>query len=219
MWRPYLASAAWDPYGNGSLAYYPGAGYSFVSPYPWGWTPYHSGNWINCAGTGWGWQPGNSFFGLSNLSATAIQKHGIIVPPQPPKSGGKLLAVNTQPIRMSGFADKDTFVFNKDSAGLGVPRGTFGKLNKVSTGALQHGFVTTAAYSAPVSLATPAGQRTVSFARAGSNPSMGYSRASSAGSWSGGGGTSNAMPSISAGSSASLGASHGSATGGGGAHR
>ena len=59
MWRPYFASAAWDPYSNGAWAFYQGAGYSWVSPYPWGWTPYHTGTWSLCApGAGWGWLPG-----------------------------------------------------------------------------------------------------------------------------------------------------------------
>src|SRR5487761_2303294 len=48
MWRPYFASAAWDPYSNGAWAYYQGAGYSWVSPYPWGWAPYHYGSWSFC---------------------------------------------------------------------------------------------------------------------------------------------------------------------------
>src|ERR1700722_13105690 len=37
FWQPYLVSAGWNPYGTGVWAFYPGAGYSFVSPYPWGW--------------------------------------------------------------------------------------------------------------------------------------------------------------------------------------
>ncbi len=44
MWRPYLTSANWSPYSNGVWAYYPDAGYSWVSPYPWGWTAFHSGS-------------------------------------------------------------------------------------------------------------------------------------------------------------------------------
>ena len=48
LWRPYFASAIWDPFMNGTWAWYPGAGYSWVSPYPWGWTPYHYGSWSFC---------------------------------------------------------------------------------------------------------------------------------------------------------------------------
>ena len=69
MWRPYFASAAWDPYSNGVWAWYQGAGYSWVSPYPWGWTPYHFGSWSYCSGAGWGWQPGGSWNGLNNVIA------------------------------------------------------------------------------------------------------------------------------------------------------
>ena len=45
FWQPYFVGAGWSPYANGLWALYPGAGYSFVSPYPWGWLPYHSGSW------------------------------------------------------------------------------------------------------------------------------------------------------------------------------
>ena len=61
MWHPYFASADWDPYSNGVWAWYPGAGYSWVSPYPWGWTPYHLGSWAYCSGSRLGmaatWRP------------------------------------------------------------------------------------------------------------------------------------------------------------------
>ena len=63
MWRPYFTSASWDPYGSGAWAYYPSAGYSWVSPYPWGWTPYHYGSWSFCQGVGWGWLPGRNLDG------------------------------------------------------------------------------------------------------------------------------------------------------------
>ncbi|MGH9596201.1 MAG: DUF6600 domain-containing protein, partial [Edaphobacter sp.] len=68
MWQPYMVSAAWSPYANGVWALYPGAGYSWVSPYPWGWLPYHSGSWGFCQGVGWGWQPGGAWNGLNNIA-------------------------------------------------------------------------------------------------------------------------------------------------------
>ena len=77
MWRPYFASAAWDPYANGAWAYYQGAGYSWVSPYPWGWMPYHSGSWAFCQGTGWGWMPGNNWNGLNNMSMMPLGGGGM----------------------------------------------------------------------------------------------------------------------------------------------
>src|SRR5215468_5088193 len=39
-WRPYSASLSWDPFLDGSWIYYPNVGWTFVSAYPWGWTPY-----------------------------------------------------------------------------------------------------------------------------------------------------------------------------------
>src|SRR5260370_9695539 len=68
MWQPCFVSASWNPYGNGAWAWYPGAGYSWVSPYPWGWTPFHSGSWSYCPARGWGWIPGRNWSGLNNVA-------------------------------------------------------------------------------------------------------------------------------------------------------
>ena len=89
MWRPYFASASWNPYGSGLWAWYPSAGYSWVSPYPWGWTPYHYGSWSFCSGTGWGWTPGGSWMGLSNVPGTALT---------PPNGGGRGLGYPGRPV-------------------------------------------------------------------------------------------------------------------------
>jgi hypothetical protein len=143
MWRPYLTSANWSPYSNGVWAYYPDAGYSWVSPYPWGWTAFHSGSWNYCAGSGWGWQPGNQWNGLQN---TALVRRpnapANLKPPlaRPHPASPTMIAVNEKPLVISRI-DKDNFVFRKDSAGLGVPRSTFGKLDHISTGVAQHGSV------------------------------------------------------------------------------
>ena len=48
FWQPYFVGSGWSPYANGVWAMYPGAGYSWVSPYPWGWLPYHSGTGRSC---------------------------------------------------------------------------------------------------------------------------------------------------------------------------
>ena len=76
IWQPYLIGAGWSPYANGMWALYPGAGYSWVSPYPWGWLPYHSGAWSFFPGYGWGWQPGGSWMGLNNIAATGFAPTG-----------------------------------------------------------------------------------------------------------------------------------------------
>jgi hypothetical protein len=157
MWRPYFASAGWDPYSNGAMAYYSGAGYSWVSPYPWGWTPYHSGNWSYCNGTGWGWQPGGGWNGLNNIAAVTSPggtsspggpfRRLPISPTLPPKGGQPtIVAVNSRPIVRSEVGSSDSFVFRKDSAGMGIPRDTLGKLNGLSQRAISHGTATTQIY-------------------------------------------------------------------------
>jgi len=160
MWRPYFASAAWDPYANGSWAWYGNAGYSWVSPYPWGWAPYHSGSWSFCPGMGWGWMPGGAgWMGLNNV---AMVPHngpagggGVmrpLMPVHPPRSGeATLVPVNQRPLVRSGLESSDSFVFRKDSAGLGIPRNTLGKLDKVSQHTMTHGTASTPIYVAPPS--------------------------------------------------------------------
>ena len=145
MWRPYLASAAWDPYGSGVWSWYPGTGYSWVSAYPWGWTPYHSGNWEYCPGSSsWGWRPGGAWNGLIN-HPTSTPVHGgrrRPLAPEPPRAGqSTLVAVNVKPIPMSRVESGNGFVFRADSAGLGVPRGVF-NLGKISQNVAQHGVAT-----------------------------------------------------------------------------
>jgi hypothetical protein len=158
MWRPYFTSAAWDPYSNGSFAWYgENAGYSWVSPYPWGWTPYHSGSWSMCPGMGWGWQPGGGWNGINNMSMLPLQggTSGIAgrprAPGQPPAKGAPtFIPVSARPLVRSGLTSLDSFEFRKDSAGLGVPRDTLGKLNKISEHTVAHGSATTQVFiSAP----------------------------------------------------------------------
>jgi hypothetical protein len=159
MWRPYFASAAWDPFANGTWAWYSGAGYSWVSPYPWAWTPYHSGSWSYCDNIGWGWMPfgggGEGWYGLNNAPAlTAISRtagghtQGPNLPGHPPLPHmPSMIAVNTKPIAASTISSSNSFVFRKDSAGLGVPRSTLGNLNKFSRESISHGSAHTAIYA------------------------------------------------------------------------
>lgn len=153
MWRPYFVSASWDPYANGTWAWYQNAGYSWVSPYPWGWTPFHTGSWSYCNGTGWGWQPGGQWNGLNNSPASATSTSGptmrrTLLPPRRPVLGQPtLVAVNTKPLTRSTLSSNDTFVFRNDSAGLGVPRGTLGRLDRDSARVMQGGTATTTVYT------------------------------------------------------------------------
>jgi hypothetical protein len=154
MWQPYFVSAGWDPYSNGAWAFYPGAGYSWVSPYPWAWTPYHYGAWSFCPGMGWGWQPGGVWNGLNNVVASSGGGPLRFRPPASPPGPGQstLTAVNLKPLVRSEVASPESFLFRRDSAGLGIPRDTLGKLDKLSREAAERGFSSTHIYlSAPAS--------------------------------------------------------------------
>jgi hypothetical protein len=158
MWRPYFASAGWDPFSNGSWAWYPGAGYSWVSPYPWGWTPYHYGTWSYCSGAGWGWMPGGAWNGLNNVATVTPSGGGpgYVVPRPPghaPKPGAPTqTVVNLKPLVQSGITSPDKFQFRKDSAGMGIPRDTLGRLDKLSKQADNRGVASTPIYvTAPAS--------------------------------------------------------------------
>jgi hypothetical protein len=158
MWRPYFASAAWDPYANGTWAWYRGAGYSWVSPYPWAWTPFHSGSWVYCDNAGWGWIPGTGqWYGVNNVAALTPIEHNSIgngtpkaphLPAHPPlPHAPSMIAISTKPIPMSEIGSSAKFEFRRDSAGLGVPRETLGNLNKFSRQTISHGVASTAIYA------------------------------------------------------------------------
>jgi hypothetical protein len=154
---------------------YPGAGYSWVSPYPWGWLPYHSGSWAFCQGVGWGWQPGGNWNGLNNIAsgfagggvsptvgagAGVLAKNPMHSPlrPGPPQTAAgaakpSLVLSNEKPMVFSKEDRTGNFVFQKDSAGLGVPRGSLGNLNHISNDVGRHGSA-----SMPVYAAVPGGE-------------------------------------------------------------
>jgi hypothetical protein len=232
MWRPYFATASWDPYANGTWAWYGGgAGYSWVSPYPWAWTPYHSGTWTNCGNAGWGWMPGGNWYGVNNMYPTAATgggsgtgagglprgpmraPHAPAAPPSP--RAPTLIAVNSKPVPTSGIAPASrAFVFQKDSAGLGVPRDGLGKLDRFSHQAATRGVAQTQIYaSAPQAthaygVGAGGGQGLATSIHRGSPPPPAYS-SGSMGSWSGGN-----VHSGGSGGGASMGSSMGRSGGG-----
>jgi hypothetical protein len=235
MWRPYFASAAWDPYSNGAWAWYGGGGYSWVSPYPWGWTPYHTGSWSYCPSVGWGWMPGGEWYGLNNIAGmypavgtgtgTGTGGGGGIGRPvrpiHPPLPGQPtLLAVSTKPLVRSGVESSESFVFRKDSAGFGIPRDGFGNLNKLSRETVAHGTTNTPIYvSAPVGATsngriTSSGVAAVSVHRGYAPSSIAASSSYSAarGGFSGGGGSNSSMSGSSSVSHASAPSSSGSSS-------
>jgi hypothetical protein len=210
MWRPYFATASWNPYANGTWAWYGGAGYSWVSPYPWAWTPYHSGTWMNCGDAGWGWMPGGSWYGVNNVYPTTVPSGGSNgggsqtgpimraphAPARPPSPRDPaLIAVNTKPVPTSGISVATrSFVFQKDSAGMGVPRGTLGKLDGFSHQTATRGMAQTQIYATVPQTGhaygmggggASAGQGLATSIHRGSPPATSYSSGSN-GSWSGG---------------------------------
>jgi ferric-dicitrate binding protein FerR (iron transport regulator) len=233
MWRPYLAGASFDPYASGIWSYYPSSGYSWVSPYPWGWTPYHSGSWSYCGG-GWGWQPQGGWNGLQNQpSASKIKFPGGLRPRPPARPvGGQptFVTVNLSRMQPSGLLADGSFVFHGESAGLGVPRGVFNHLDKISEHAVERGSITrtlseTQAERTFVSTASSAIY--TANARQGSSVSLGRSYAgsgtvahASAGSTSSGSvhSASSFTSSSSSSASASVSSSAGASAGKGGPH-
>lgn len=134
VWQPYLASASFDPAASGVWAWYPGTGYTFVSPYAWGWTAFNSGSWISCGAHGWGWQPG-AWMGMKNhaiverIHAPGHHPHPIAEP-----APGKPTYVNAgdRGIIRSRVSVDAVSQFAPDSAGLGVARGSIGNLKQIS---------------------------------------------------------------------------------------
>src|SRR3954469_24533242 len=61
VWRPYFVGVTWQPFADGSWVWYPGAGYVWVSAYPWGWAPYRYGSWVFVGSRGWCWRPSRTY--------------------------------------------------------------------------------------------------------------------------------------------------------------
>jgi hypothetical protein len=74
------------------------------------------------------------------------------MPPQAPAVAGatrqSLVMSNQTPIVMSQQDREGNFVFQKDSAGLGVPRGSLGNLNHVANDVGRHGSASMPVYAA-----------------------------------------------------------------------
>lgn len=111
--------------------------------------------------------------GLANNSF--VSSPGLTTRPQPPlrpptTSEVSLVPVNLKAIPASSLGPHDTFVFRKDSAGLGIPRGSFGKLNSFSGQAVHHGMASTAVYYGAEHGAAAGGERS-SFSGSASSDS------------------------------------------------
>lgn len=131
VWQPYFLDASWSPFQDGGWVYYPGAGYTWVSAYPWGWMPYRYGNWAFVPGYGWVWQPG--YWNTWNTVPRSVNPPRRTANLIAPTSGratvlvGRGLSVNPP----AGVHQRNLLIA-PGSAGLGVPRGTVRNLDRVS---------------------------------------------------------------------------------------
>jgi hypothetical protein len=134
VWRPYLASAGFDPAASGTWAWYADTGYTFVSPYQWGWTTFNSGSWVSCGSQGWGWRPG-AWVGLKNPGIVEpIHGPGHRPHPGTEPVGGKptLVRAGNSGVWTSRVSYDHPTQFVKDSAGFGIPRGSVENLKQIS---------------------------------------------------------------------------------------
>jgi len=154
--------------------------------------------------------PGGSWYGVNNVYPSSTTSGGGSVPGGSPRGpiraphapahppGPKdptLIAANSNPVATSGIAVASrSFVFQKDSAGLGVPRDGLGKLDRFSRETVTHGMARTQIYAtAPqpthaygVGSAAGGGQGGLATSiHRGSAPPPSYS-SGSMGAWSGG---------------------------------
>ncbi len=153
MWQPYFVDAAWNPYASGLWALYPGAGYSWSRPIPGAGchTTQASGRCAAAqAGAGGREEPsmgcGMSLTAVADAPLNPTRLNGTAVHspllPKPPVAGAGSLVIATHGPVVSSRMENDGFVFQKNSAGLGVPRGQLGNLNKISTDVVHHGAMT-----------------------------------------------------------------------------
>ncbi len=149
LWQPYLAGAGWDPFMSGAWAFYPGAGYAWVSGYPWGWTPYHSGSWLYVPSYGWGWQPGNNWSGWS-LTGVRNAPAGFQMPQPPVGSGRATVLVSRGPEPSLLGKSPNKLSIPQNSAGLGIPRGAVRDFSDLSHSVQKTGFAHTTLHVQPV---------------------------------------------------------------------
>jgi hypothetical protein len=130
VWQPYFIDAAWSPFQDGGWAFYPGAGYGWVSGYPWGWMPYNYGNWAFIPGFGWVWQPGyyNPWYGIPQVVNPPVRTKV----PTPPVRGHQTVMVGRGLAANPAVGAPHRLTINPGSAGFGVPRGSVRHLDHVA---------------------------------------------------------------------------------------
>lgn len=170
VWQPYFIGAGWDPFMDGAWAFYPGAGYMWVSGYPWGWMPYNYGNWAFAPGYGWVWQPGyfNYYGGIPQVVNPPVRTKV----PTPPARGHQTVLVGRGLSFNPPLGAPRRLTINPGSASIGVPRGSVRHLDHVAKTMTQTSRPVTVATAPPSSAAAS----TTGFGRSwggGSSTGMG----------------------------------------------
>jgi len=130
VWKPYFMDASWSPFQDGGWAFYPGAGYMWVSGYPWGWMPYNYGNWAFAPGYGYFWQPGN--WNTWNAFPLVVNAPARMIMPTAPASGHQTVMVGRGLGANPAGDAPPRLTINPGSAGFGVPRGSVDHLNRLA---------------------------------------------------------------------------------------
>jgi uncharacterized membrane protein YgcG len=102
-WQPNDVGPDWNPYDNGAWCYYPDWGWTFVSAYPWGWTPFYYGNWFYVHGRGWWWRPGGNGHGLGGWHSAPLLANapkGFSTPHPPVGAAHRTVAVAGSNLRV-----------------------------------------------------------------------------------------------------------------------
>jgi hypothetical protein len=135
MWQPFFTGVGWDPFMDGAWSWYPGTGYMFTSPYPWGWMPYRYGNWVFVPGFGWMWQPGayNMWTAIPRYTATSAARVTSLVAPT-----GTVKTVTVGKGGLASTAYSSRLVAG--SAGLGIARGSLDNLHHLNAEVAKNGF-------------------------------------------------------------------------------
>ena len=101
VWTPTRVVSGWSPYTYGRYSYVGGWGWAWIDDAPWGFAPYHYGNWVTI-GSRWCWVPGPRHgrpigrpIGGSPIGQPSEPRHGWRVPPPPrgiaARSGGNVV--------------------------------------------------------------------------------------------------------------------------------
>src|SRR5258708_26533111 len=173
--------ATWSPFQDGGWVYYQGAGYMWVSSYPWGWMPYRYGNWAFVPGFGWVWQPGywnswygNSWYGIPHVVNPPVRTKV----PTPPVRGHQTVMVGLGLAANPAAGAPRRLTINPGSAGIGVPRGSVRHLDHIAKTMDRTSRPVVVATAPPVSTATPttgfrkSSTSTSTSTRGGSSPGM-----------------------------------------------